>query len=119
MKAAKNLFDIIHFDAQGLIPAIAQDYQTGEILMMAWMNKASLELTLKQQIAHYFSRSRQKLWKKGEESGHIQEVQELLIDCDGDCLVLKVKQHQVACHTGKRSCFFRKINQQAQVENYE
>jgi phosphoribosyl-AMP cyclohydrolase len=123
----ENLFEIIKFDEKGLIPAIAQDYQTGEILMMAWMNKTALELTIKTNFAHYFSRSRNQLWKKGETSKQTQEVQEILLDCDGDCLVLKVKQNGVACHTGTKSCFFRtvvdsnqlKINQKALISTKE
>jgi phosphoribosyl-AMP cyclohydrolase len=95
----------------GLIPAIAQDYKTGEILMMAFMNKESWELTLKTGIVHYFSRSRNELWKKGETSGNIQEVREIRIDCDDDCVLIKVNQiGGVACHTGKRSCFFRVLD---------
>lgn len=111
-----NLFDIIKFDEKGLIPAVVQDYQSGEILMMAWMNKEALELTLAKKIAHYFSRSRNKLWQKGEISGQTQLVKELLVDCDGDCLVLKVKQKGVACHTGTKSCFFRSVDKNGQLE---
>jgi len=101
--------DIIKFDEKGLIPVIAQDYQTGEVLMMAWMNQESFEITLKEKIVYYFSRSRQKLWKKGETSGQIQQLKEVLIDCDGDAILLKVKQIGVACHTGRRNCFFHKL----------
>lgn len=99
----------IKFDEKGLVPAIAQDYKTGEVLMFAWMNKESLQETVKTNFAHYFSRSRNKLWKKGETSGHVQEVKEILIDCDNDCLILKIKQTGVACHTGARTCFFRNL----------
>jgi phosphoribosyl-AMP cyclohydrolase len=112
----ENLFDIIKFDAKGLIPAVVQDYETGEILMMAWMNKESIELTLKKKTAHYFSRSRKKLWQKGETSGQIQKVKEILLDCDGDSLILKVKQTGVACHTGRQSCFYRNINFKGQTK---
>lgn len=105
----ENLFEIIKFNEAGLVPTIVQDSQNGQILMMAWMNKEALELTLKTNFAHYFSRSRNKLWKKGETSNQTQEVQEILIDCDGDCLILKVKQQGVACHTGTKSCFFRSV----------
>lgn len=105
----ENLFEIIKFNEAGLIPAVVQDFQNGEVLMMAWMNRDSLELTLKTNFTHYFSRSRNKLWKKGETSNQTQEVQEILIDCDGDCLILKVKQQGVACHTGTKSCFFRSV----------
>ena len=105
----ENLFEIIKFNQQGLIPAIVQDIQTNQVLMMAWMNQEALLITLDTNFAHYFSRSRNKLWKKGETSNQTQEVMEILIDCDGDCLILKVKQNGVACHTGTKSCFFRNI----------
>jgi len=101
--------DIIKFNEKGLIPAIAQDYKTGDVLMMAWMNKESLELTLREKVVCYFSRSRQKLWKKGEISGQIQNLKEVLIDCDGDSILLKVEQIGVACHTGRKNCFFYKL----------
>ena len=106
----ENLFKIIKFDSKGLIPAIAQDFMSGEVLMFAWMNEESLKLTIKTSFAHYFSRSRNKLWKKGETSGNIQEIKEILFDCDADCLLLKVKQQGFACHTGAESCFFRNVN---------
>jgi phosphoribosyl-AMP cyclohydrolase len=94
----------------GLVPAIVQDWQTGEVLMVAFMNKESWELTLKTGIMHYWSRSRSKLWKKGESSGNIQEVKELRIDCDEDCVLAKVRQiGDAACHTGYRSCFYRVV----------
>jgi len=94
----------------GLVPAIAQDWHTGEILMVAFMNKESWELTLKTGIMHYWSRSRSKLWKKGESSGNIQEVKELRIDCDADCVLAKVRQiGDAACHTGYRSCFYQVV----------
>ncbi|MFT6332674.1 MAG: molybdenum ABC transporter molybdate-binding protein, partial [Lentimonas sp.] len=105
----ENLLKSIKFDEKGLVPAIAQDYKTGEVLMFAWMNEESLNQTIKTKFAHYFSRSRQKLWKKGETSGNVQDVQEILVDCDEDCLILKIKQEGVACHTGAKTCFFRKI----------
>ena len=105
----ENLFKIIKFDSKGLIPAIAQDFISGEVLMFAWMNEESLKLTIKTNFAHYFSRSRNKLWKKGETSGNIQEIQSILIDCDNDCLLLKIKQLGVACHTGAKSCFFYNV----------
>lgn len=104
-----QLIEDIKFDEKGLVPAIAQDYETGEVLMFAWMNKESLSKTIETNFAHYFSRSRKGLWKKGETSGHVQEVKEILIDCDNDCLILKIKQTGVACHTGARTCFFRKL----------
>jgi phosphoribosyl-AMP cyclohydrolase len=94
----------------GLVPAVAQDWQTGEILMVAFMNEQSWELTLSTGIMHYWSRSRGRLWKKGESSGNVQEVKELRIDCDEDCVLAKVKQiGDAACHTGYRSCFYRVV----------
>jgi phosphoribosyl-AMP cyclohydrolase len=98
------------FDSNGLITAIAQDAQTGQILMVAYMNAEALELTIKTGRATYFSRSRQKLWKKGEESGHIQQVEQILVDCDQDCLILKVKVDQGQCHAGYQSCFYRTVS---------
>ena len=99
--------DKVDFDKQeGLIPVITQDSTTNEVLMLAYMNKQALELTLFTKIAHYFSRSRQRIWKKGESSGHIQKVKKIMLDCDGDTLLLKVEQTGVACHTGRKSCFF-------------
>ncbi len=103
---------MIAFDkAGGLVPAIAQDAQTGEVLMLAWMNREAYEETLRTRRACYYSRSRNKLWRKGEESGHFQEVQEVFLDCDADTILLKV--HQIggaACHEGYRSCFFRRVD---------
>lgn len=96
----------VKYDDKGLICAIAQDIESGEVLMQAFMNKEALELTLSTKIAHYYSRSRQKLWKKGEESGHIQEVVSIYFDCDLDCVLLRVKQTGSACHTNSYSCFF-------------
>ncbi len=97
------------FDAAGLIPAIAQDADTGDILMVAYMNEESLARTLQTGNAVYYSRSRQKLWKKGEQSGHMQKVQRILVDCDQDCLVLKVTVESGQCHTGHQSCFYRAV----------
>jgi len=97
----------IRFDAAGLVPAIAQQHDTGEVLMMAWMNAESLRETLSTGRVCYFSRSRNALWRKGETSGQVQQLQQLRIDCDGDTLLLMVDQTGVACHTGRRSCFFR------------
>ena len=99
----------IKFDANGLICAIAQDYETGEVLMQAYMNAEALEKTLATGYAHYFSRSRQKLWKKGETSGHTQKVVAASFDCDRDCILLQVEQTGAACHTGSRSCFYDSI----------
>lgn len=97
------------FDDDGLIPAIAQDARTGQILMVAYMNKEALDLTIKSGYATYFSRSRKRLWKKGEESGHFQKVEQILVDCDQDCLVLKVAVDAGQCHTGRQSCFYRAL----------
>lgn len=99
----------IKYDDKGLIPAIVQDYLSGKVLMMAYMNKESLALTLSTGYACYYSRSRQSLWKKGETSGNIQLIKEISIDCDGDCILLKIDQTGPACHTGKESCFFNNI----------
>lgn len=97
------------FDAQGLIPAIAQDAQTGQVLMVAYMNQEALQETIKTGNAIYFSRSRQKLWRKGEQSGHVQKVKEILVDCDQDCLILKVSVDSGQCHVGYQSCFYRRV----------
>ena len=99
------------FDKDGLIPAIAQDFRTGEVLMFAWMNQESLALTIEKQQAVYYSRSRKKLWFKGEESGHTQLIKDIYTDCDNDVILLKVEQvGGIACHTGRQSCFFQKLN---------
>ena len=94
----------LKFDANGLIPAVAQDVKSGDVVMLAYMNKESLTETIKTGYATYFSRSRQQLWKKGETSGNVQRVREILYDCDGDALLLKIDQTGVACHTGEYSC---------------
>lgn len=98
------------FDDNGLITAIAQDSQTGQILMVAYMNRQALEATIQTGFGTYFSRSRQKLWQKGEESGHVQKVEQILVDCDQDCLILKVRVDAGQCHVGYRSCFYRALN---------
>lgn len=105
------IIDTVKFDDKGLVPAIVQDYKDGEVVMFAWMNRESLKLTLETGVMTYWTRSRQKLWVKGESSGNTQEVKEAYIDCDADCLVFKVEQKGMgaACHTGHRSCFYRKI----------
>jgi len=109
MSEIENKFlNEIKWDNAGLVPAIAQDSTSGKILMMAWMNRESLSLTAKEGRAVYWSRSRQKLWRKGEESGHIQQVKEVRLDCDNDVIVLQVEQvGGIACHTGRESCFYR------------
>jgi phosphoribosyl-AMP cyclohydrolase len=105
-----DFLESITFDDNGFIPAIAQDYQTGEVLMFAFMNKESLKLTAELKQAVYFSRSRNKLWFKGEESGHKQIVKEIQTDCDKDVILLKVEQiGNIACHTGRKSCFFNTL----------
>ena len=99
----------LRFDSNGLIPVIAQDAANGQVLMHAYMNTEALARTLETGLAHYYSRSRQRLWRKGEESGHVQRVREILYDCDADTLLLKVDQDVAACHTGNRSCFYRAL----------
>jgi phosphoribosyl-AMP cyclohydrolase len=103
-----NWLDAVKWDNKGLVPAIAQDWKTGRILMVAWMNRESLQLTVEENRAIYFSRSRQKLWRKGEESGHVQQLHEVRLDCDADVIVLQVEQiGGIACHTGRESCFYQ------------
>lgn len=103
----------VHFDAQGLVPAIAQDAVTGQILMVAWMNAESLAETAQTGRAVFWSRSRSRLWRKGEESGHVQRVLELRLDCDADVILLKVEQlGGIACHTGRASCFYQRLDSQ-------
>ena len=104
------------FDDNGLIPAIAQDAKTGQVLMVAYMNRAALDLTIQTGYATYFSRRRQKLWKKGEESGHIQKVEQILVDCDQDCLILKVTVDAGQCHVGYQSCFYRALKKGSSKE---
>jgi phosphoribosyl-AMP cyclohydrolase len=105
MTVGAELIARVRFNDQGLVPAIAQQWDSGEVLMMAWMNQDALELTLETGKATYFSRSRSKLWVKGETSGNFQAVRELKLDCDGDTILLEVDQLGEACHTGARSCF--------------
>jgi phosphoribosyl-AMP cyclohydrolase len=106
----------IAFDANGLVPAIAQQHDTGEVLMMAWMNREAVAETLATGQVCYFSRSRGRLWRKGETSGQVQRLVELRLDCDGDTLLLLVDQTGVACHTGRRNCFFRAARDGTLVE---
>ena len=104
-----SLTQQIKWNDDGLVAAIAQDWQTGEVLMLAWMNPEALELTVQEQRAIYYSRSRQSLWRKGEESGNVQQLKELRVDCDGDTILMKVEQiGGIACHTGRRACFYHK-----------
>lgn len=104
-----SALDTLKYDAQGLIPAIAQDHATGEVLMMAWMNRESLRKTLETGLATYWSRSRQEFWVKGLTSGHTQRVVSVSVDCDADALLVKVEQKGAACHENYRSCFFRDL----------
>ena len=104
------------FDAQGLIPAIAQDAESGQVLMVAWMNREALDRTIETGRATYFSRSRGKLWMKGEESGHVQTVRQILVDCDQDCLILKVSVDQGQCHVGYQSCFYRALKPNSKTD---
>jgi phosphoribosyl-AMP cyclohydrolase len=107
----------VNWSADGLVPAIAQDVVTGRVLMLAWMNRDALKLTSQKKEAVYWSRSRKKLWHKGEESGHIQKVKEIRLDCDGDVILLKVEQQGgIACHTGRASCFYSHLEQDNWVE---
>jgi phosphoribosyl-AMP cyclohydrolase len=99
----------VRFDERGLVPAIAQSAATGQVLMMAWMTRETLEVTLATKEVTYWSRSRQKVWRKGETSGHIQRLVDAQVDCDGDVLLLKVDQLGPACHTGAPSCFYRQL----------
>jgi phosphoribosyl-AMP cyclohydrolase len=107
--SAQDLISRVKFDTAGLVPAVAQDARTGAVLMMAWMNEEALRLTIETRQATYWSRSRGALWRKGETSGHIQGLEELWIDCDGDTVLIKVNQTGPACHTGAATCFFRKV----------
>ena len=104
-----SFFDKLKFSSDGLIPAIIQEQSTGRVLMMAWMNRASLESTIATGKTHFWSRSRQKFWMKGESSGHVQVVKDVAFDCDGDSLLIQVEQTGAACHEGFKSCFFRSI----------
>lgn len=109
--------DEIRFTDDGLIPVIAQDAESGKVLMFAWMNRESLRLTAEKKEAVYWSRSRQKLWHKGEESGHVQQVADIYFDCDEDVILLKIKQTGgIACHTGRESCFYRQLQGDEWVE---
>ena len=114
MTEPNTLLQDLKWNEQGLIPVIAQDWQTGEVLMLAWMNRNALQLTISEGRAIYWSRSRQALWRKGEESGHVQHLKELRLDCDADTVLIKVEQiGGIACHTGRRSCFYQRLEQGA------
>jgi phosphoribosyl-AMP cyclohydrolase len=112
----ETVLGALRFDANGLIPAIAQQHDTGEVLMLAWMNRDSVAATLTTGRVCYWSRSRNALWRKGETSGQTQHLQEFRIDCDGDTILLLVEQEGVACHTGRRACFYRAVRDGALVE---
>jgi phosphoribosyl-AMP cyclohydrolase len=105
--AIERALSEIKFDDDGLVPAIAQQHDTGEVLMVAWMNRAAVRATLEEGRVCYWSRSRRRLWRKGETSGQTQQLREFRLDCDGDTVLLLVEQQGVACHTGRRNCFFR------------
>ncbi len=113
-----SFVDSLKYDQNGLIPCVAQDAETGEVLMVAYMNKDSLKQTIEKGLASYWSRSRQKFWVKGESSGNTQEVKEMRFDCDKDCVLIKIKQNGgSACHTGMRSCFYFKLTDHGLVED--
>ena len=109
-----NILDTLKYDADGLIPAIIQEQATGRIVMMAWMNRASLESTITTGKTHFWSRSRKKFWMKGEESGNTQNVKDIAFDCDADVLLIQVEQAGPACHEGYKSCFFRSLTEGGQ-----
>lgn len=104
-----KIIEEIKFNKESLVPAIAQQYDSLEVIMMAWMNKESVIKTIETGYIHYFSRSRNKIWKKGETSGQVQKLKEIIIDCDGDTILIKIDQKGVGCHTGRLSCFFKKF----------
>ncbi len=115
-----DFLDQIKWNADGLIPAIAQDHASGRVLMVAWMNRTALQQTADKREAVYWSRSRQKLWHKGEESGHVQRVHEIRLDCDADVIVLQVEQQGgIACHTGRESCFYRVLDADSQWQTVD
>jgi phosphoribosyl-AMP cyclohydrolase len=105
-----NWLDEVNWDANGLVPVIAQEHDTGDVVMFAWMNREALQLSSETKQAVYWSRSRNRLWRKGEESGHVQKIHEIRLDCDEDVVLLKIEQvGGIACHTGRHSCFFKKL----------
>ena len=115
----QEILNRVDWDKSELLPVIVQDKDNNEILMMAYMNKEALSLSLETKIAHYFSRSKQRIWKKGESSGHTQAIESFFIDCDNDTLLIKVAQEGVACHTGRRSCFFTELESGEAKDNVE
>jgi phosphoribosyl-AMP cyclohydrolase len=114
--ATASVLAALNFDSNGLVAAVAQQHDTGEVLMLAWMNRDAVAETLASGRVCYWSRSRQSLWRKGETSGHVQTLKELRVDCDGDAILLQVEQTGPACHTGERSCFFRAARGDALVK---
>lgn len=119
MKSIDEIIKRIDWQKQELLPVIVQDSATNEVLMMAYMNEEALKLSLQTRLAHYFSRSKQRIWKKGESSGHTQEIEKFFLDCDNDTLLIKVKQHGVACHTGRKSCFFTELETGESISDVE
>jgi len=120
MQMNNTILDTIDFEKQGgIIPVIVQEIDSNEVLMLAYMDKEALELTLQTNYAHYFSRSKQRIWKKGETSNHTQEIQSIKLDCDNDTLLLQVKQNGVACHTGRKSCFFTDVQTGETISDVE
>ena len=112
----ERFIDLVKFDAAGLVPAVVQEETDGAVLMVAYMNREALSRTIETGRTHFWSRSRRKMWLKGETSGHVQEVVSIAVDCDGDCLLVKVRQRVAACHTGYRSCFYRRRTPDGGVE---
>ena len=110
MKPANDWLDVVKWQADGLVPAIAQDAVTGRVLTLAWMNREALQQTMQTKEAHYWSRSRRALWRKGEQSGHVQRVREIRLDCDNDAILVVVEQEAgIACHTGRETCFYQRL----------
>jgi len=112
-----SVIDKIKFNSDGLVPVIAQQFDSGEVLMLAWMNKEAIEKTLETGDIYYFSRSRNSLWRKGEQSGQTQSLKEFMLDCDEDSVLIKVDQTGVACHTGRKNCFFNTVKDGEIIEN--
>ncbi len=115
----QEILDRVDWEKSDLLPVIVQDVNTNEVLMMAYMNREALQRSLETKTAHYYSRSKQRLWKKGESSGHLQHIKSFFIDCDNDTLLIKVEQEGVACHTGRRSCFFTELESGTPVSEVE
>ncbi len=119
-KKILEFIEQIKFDQNGLVPAVIQDYKDNKVLMVAYMNKDAVIETIKTKKVHFYSRSRKKLWMKGEQSGNVQQLKSIYIDCDNDCLLIKVKQiGEAACHTGYRSCFYRKLDKNGKLKIVE